>query len=69
MSSPFIFELGQPVRIRCSGEAGHVIGRTEYLDTHPHNYYVRFKSSTGRACEEWWTAAALEPDVSAAPAV
>ena len=54
----FQFELGQTVDISVSGESGKVIGRADYLHAEP-AYYVRYKSSDGRAVEDWWTQQSL----------
>jgi hypothetical protein len=51
----FKFQLGEPVKIDISGEAGEVIGRTEYLATPP-QYFVLFKAADGRAVTAWWEA-------------
>ena len=55
----FKFELGDQVLITCSGETGTVIGRAQYLDSFD-NFYVRYKSGIGVACQQWWDGRALE---------
>lgn len=55
----FKFQLGQGISIIVSEESGEIIGRAEYSHMQP-NYFVRFKDSTGRAREEWWTEDALK---------
>lgn len=54
----FIFDLNANVKINISGEAGLVVGRAEY-PTAENNYYIRYKSTDGRAVEAWWTESAL----------
>lgn len=54
----FVFELGQQVIIKASGESGEVIGRAEY-STAEANYYLRYKACTGAATEAWWAESAL----------
>lgn len=52
------FQLGTKVLIAISGEAGQIIGRAEYLDSHP-QYYVRYTAADGRATTAWWEESAL----------
>lgn len=51
--------LGDTVRINCSGETGTVIGKAEYSESNP-TCLVRYKAADGRAVEAWWQASALE---------
>lgn len=55
----FQFALHQRVRLTVSGEVAMVIGRAEYA--HGENsYFLRYKSTDGRAVEAWWGESALE---------
>lgn len=55
----FKFNLGQQVTIAVSGETGEILGRAEYT-TAENNYYIRYKSTDGRAIENWWVESALQ---------
>ena len=55
----FKFGLGDNVAIIVSGEQGHVIGRSEYLNSEP-QYLVRYKTADGRGIESWWSEDALQ---------
>ncbi len=55
----FKFDLKEHVRISCSGESGEIVARAEYI-TDEDQYYIRYKSSNGRAVENWWAESALE---------
>lgn len=57
--SAFKFDLGELVRIRVSGERGHVIGRAEYLYVE-NQYCLEYKAADGRAVVDWWNEASLE---------
>lgn len=61
----FRFPLGNTVTIKCSGEAGRVIGRAEYENSE-NSYFVRYRAGDGRAVETWWNESALIPATSAA---
>lgn len=52
--SNFDFDLGDSVFILASSEKGEVIGRAEYNNGAPNNYFLRYKSADGRAVEAWW---------------
>ncbi len=54
-----IFDLGQQVKIICSGETGQVIGRAEYI-TGQRSVQIRYKAADGRAVESWWDEPAIE---------
>ncbi len=54
----FKFNLGDRVAVEVSGETGEVLGRAEYT-TAANNYFVRYKSTDGRAVETWWQEDAL----------
>lgn len=55
----FKFNLNDRVIITASGETGEVLGRAEYINA-ANNYYIRYKSTDGRAVENWWTEDALQ---------
>ena len=52
------FELKQKVTIVTSGETGEIIGRGDYTHSEA-TYLIRYKSSDGRAVENWWNESAL----------
>lgn len=53
------FNLKQQVSIIASGEVGEIVGRAEYTTAEP-TYLIRYKSTDGRAVENWWTESAIE---------
>ena len=57
--NPFSFALRQPVKLKGSGEVGHVIGRAEFAESVP-SYQVRFVAGDGCLTEAWWPASAIE---------
>ena len=58
MGKKFKFELGAEVKIEISGEQGTIIGRAEYAES-ANCYYLRYKTTDGRAIESWWGESAL----------
>lgn len=56
----FKFDLNQVVKIAESGETVAVIGRAEYYATPLNTYLLRYRSSDGRAVEQWWSEDAIE---------
>ena len=56
--SPFLFNLGQSLKISASGESGIVTGRCEFLSGQP-QYLLRYKAADGRAVESFWGQDAL----------
>lgn len=60
----FTFGLGEPVRIKCSGEQGEVIGRAEYSNGAEDGYYLRYMAADGRAVTAWWDESAIESAVA-----
>lgn len=52
------FILGQRAVIACSGEAGTVIGRAEYLNDEC-QYQIRYSDARGVAVTQWWAESAL----------
>lgn len=56
----FKFDLNQVVKIAESGETGAVFGRAVYYATPLIAYLLRYRSSDGRAVEQWWSEDAIE---------
>lgn len=52
-------QLGDSVRIVCSGEIGEVVGIAHYRNSD--SALIRYKAADGRAVELWWQFDALEP--------
>lgn len=52
-------QLGDKMKIKCSGETGEVIGRAVF-PTAESKILLRYKSADGRAVEAWWNLSALE---------
>jgi hypothetical protein len=59
INQPFKFALNDQVEIAVSGETGTVLGRAEYTISE-NNYYIRYRSTDGRAIENWWCESALQ---------
>lgn len=57
--NPFAFQLGQVVKISCSGETGTVVSRAEHQTAEP-NYLVHYAAKDGTATERWWSQSTLE---------
>jgi hypothetical protein len=55
----FEFEMGEKVKLIDSGESGTVTARAEF-QYGENQYFVRYKSGAGVACQIWWPASALE---------
>jgi len=55
----FVFELGQVITIKCSGETGNIIGRAQYENSE-NSYLIRYQAGDGRAVEVWWQESALQ---------
>ena len=67
-SPKFAFALRDRLVIACSGEAGTVIARSEYVDYAAPQYLLRYKAADGRATDAWWPQSALEREAAQAPA-
>lgn len=48
----FKFELGSKVKLALSGEAGQVIGRSQWSNS-CNQYSVRYLAANGRQTQEW----------------
>lgn len=59
MIKTFAYELGDTVRITCSGETGVITSRMQSLRSND-QYLLRYQNAEGRAVEEWWSEDALE---------
>jgi hypothetical protein len=55
----FLFVLNDAVRISCSQEAGHIVGRAQYSNSE-NQYLIRYQKANGEAVERWWGESALE---------
>lgn len=55
----FAFALEDHVKIKCSGEHGLVISRSDSISSEE-QYLVRYRAADGRAVEAWWSGNALE---------
>lgn len=52
-SSIFMFDLGQKVVIKISGEVGEINGRAQYLES-ANLYRLHYKSADGKATSDWF---------------
>jgi hypothetical protein len=57
----FKFDLGEKVKIVCSGESGLVTSKCASVGRST-QYMVRYKAADGRAVEQWWDEDALSSD-------
>lgn len=52
--------LGQVVRVKISGEEGHVKARAEYTNC-CNQYLIHYMAADGRAVDSWFEEGELEP--------
>ncbi|WP_140920813.1 hypothetical protein [Limnobaculum xujianqingii] len=56
----FKYPLGAIVKIKVSGEEGHVKGRADYAMTE-NQYYIHYQANDGRAVSVWFDESDIEP--------
>lgn len=58
--SNFMFDNGDEVRIRISGEQGTIEARADYRNGSENQYYLHYKASDGRAVFGWFDSSKIE---------
>lgn len=58
MAKEFVFNLGDEVQLKRSGEQGEIVGRAQYTASE-NNYLVRYAGGDGCQKQCWWEESAL----------